>query len=315
MDESGAIRDHAAAGGQKADFAHIPPQPQEDTVDKPTFFHLHLVSDSTGETLMTVSRAAIARYENVEAIEHVYPLVRTDRQVNRVLSEVEANPGIVMFTLVDQTISERLLRRCREMSIPCVDVLDPLVHVLQSYLNVPTISRIGAQHSLDADYFRRIEALNFVMVHDDGALPDDIEEADVIIIGVSRTSKTPTSIYLANRGVKATNIPIVRDMPVSPVVFTAERPLIVGLVATPERIVQLRENRLLSLNAIRTGRGDYVDRHAVSQEIAYTRRLCAENEWPIIDVTRRSIEETAAAILALLSDRKYAASITEGGDV
>jgi len=129
-------------------------------VDNPTFFHLHLVSDSTGETLMTVSRAAIARYENVEAIEHVYPLVRTDRQVNRVLSEVEANPGIVMFTLVDQTISERLLRRCREMSIPCVDVLDPLVHVLQSYLNIPTISRIGAQHSLDADYFRRIEALD-----------------------------------------------------------------------------------------------------------------------------------------------------------
>ena len=153
------------------------------------------------------------------------------------------------------------------------------------------------------------------MVHDDGALPDDIEEADVIVIGVSRTSKTPTSIYLANRGVKATNIPIVRDMPVPPVVFTAERPLIVGLVATPERIVQLRENRLLSLNAMRTGRGDYVDRHTVSQEIAYTRRLCAENEWPIIDVTRRSIEETAAAILALLSDRKYAASIPDGGDM
>ncbi|MEW5424551.1 kinase/pyrophosphorylase [Amorphus sp. 3PC139-8] len=279
----------------------------------PTFFHLHLVSDSTGETLMTVSRAATARYENVEAIEHVYPLVRTDRQLNRVLSEVEDNPGIVMFTLVDQTISERLLRKCREMSIPCVDVLSPLVRVLQSYLNVPTISRVGAQHSLDADYFRRIEALNFVMAHDDGALPDDLEEADVIIIGVSRTSKTPTSIYLANRGVKATNIPIVQDLPVPNDLFSTKRPLVVGLVATPERIVHLRENRLLSLNAIKPARGDYVDRQAVAREIAYTRRLCAENGWPIIDVTRRSIEETAASILALLNDRRYASSITEEG--
>ncbi|MDQ0313728.1 regulator of PEP synthase PpsR (kinase-PPPase family) [Amorphus orientalis] len=249
----------------------------------------------------------------MEAIEHVYPLVRTDHQLNRVVSAVEENPGIVMFTLVDQTISERLLRDCRELSVPCVDVLNPLVQVLQSYLNVPTISRIGAQHSLDADYFRRIEALNFVMVHDDGAVPDDIEEADVIIIGVSRTSKTPTSIYLANRGVKATNIPIVQDLPVPQTLFTAERPLVVGLVATPERIVQLRENRLLSLNAIKPARGDYVDRQAVAREIAHTRRLCAENGWPIIDVTRRSIEETAASILALLNDRRYASSLTEDG--
>lgn len=269
----------------------------------PTFFHLHLVSDSTGETLMTVARAAMARYEGIGAIEHVHPLVRAERQLDRALTEIEATPGVVLFTLVDQAMAERLVRHCRELGVPSADVLDPVVHMFQAYLNVPMTPRVGGQHQLDADYFRRIDALNFVLMHDDGALPDNIDDADVVIVGVSRTSKTPTSIYLANRGIRATNLPIVPGIQVPAALFRAKRPLIVGLVASPERIAQIRENRLLSLNAVRDSAA-YVDRQAIAEEIAHTRRLCAENRWPVIDVTRRSIEETAAAIMALVRDRQ-----------
>lgn len=277
---------------------------------KRTFVHVHLVSDSTGETLMTASRAAVARYADVEAIEHVYPLVRSDRQLDRVLSEIEDAPGIVMFTLVDPDIVTRLQQTCSDLGLPCIDVLDPLVAVFQSYLNVQQASRVGAQHELDAGYFRRIEALNFAMRHDDGALPDDIDEADVVLVGVSRTSKTPTSIYLANRGVRATNVPIVPDIPPPSSLFRAKRALIVGLTASPERIVALRENRLLTMQAERRA-SSYVDRQVVAKEVAFARKLCAENGWPLIDVTRRSIEETAAAISALLTDRRYGTGLTE----
>lgn len=269
----------------------------------PTYFHLHLVSDSTGETLMTVARASTARYEDVEAIEHMHPLVRSERQLDRVISDIEAAPGVVLFTLVDQAKAARLVRTCGELGLPCADVLDPVVHLFQSYLNAPLKPRIGGQHQLDADYFRRIDALNFVLMHDDGALPADIETADVVIVGISRTSKTPTSIYLANRGIKATNLPIVPGLTVPPALFRAVRPLVVGLIASPERIAQIRENRLLSLNAVRDNAA-YVDRQAIAEEVAFTRRLCAENQWPVIDVTRRSIEETAAAILALIKERR-----------
>lgn len=277
---------------------------------KRTFVHVHLVSDSTGETLMTASRAAVARYEDVEAIEHVYPLVRSDRQLDRVLAEIEDAPGIVMFTLVDGAILTRLQTMCNELGLPCIDVLDPLVAVFQSYLNVTKAARVGAQHELDAGYFRRIEALTFAMRHDDGALPDDIDEADVVLVGVSRTSKTPTSIYLANRGVRATNLPLVPDLTVPPRLFAARRALIVGLTASPERIVALRENRLLSMNADKR-QSSYVNRQAVAREVTFARKLCAENGWPLIDVTRRSIEETAAAIVALLTDRRYGSGLTE----
>ena len=277
---------------------------------KRTFVHVHLVSDSTGETLMTASRAAVARYEDVEAIEHVYPLVRSDRQLDRVLSEIEDAPGIVMFTLVDGNILSRLQGTCGRLGLPCIDVLDPLVAVFQSYLNVQKAARVGAQHELDAGYFRRIEALNFAMRHDDGALPDDIDEADVVLVGVSRTSKTPTSIYLANRGVRATNLPIVTDLTVPPSLFRAKRALIVGLTASPERIVALRENRLLTMQAEKRA-SSYVNRQEVAKEVTFARKLCAENGWPLIDVTRRSIEETAAAIVALLTDRRYGSGIEE----
>ncbi len=267
-----------------------------------SYFHLHLVSDSTGETLITVARAAAAQYEGVSAIEHVYPLVRSATQLDRVISEIGAAPGIVLYTLVDQDLVGRLEEACRETGSPMLSVLSPVHSLFQSYLGTASTPRPGAQHMLNADYFRRIDAMNFTLMHDDGQLPADIDEAEVVLIGVSRTSKTPTAIYLANRGVKTANVPLVPGIPLPPAVEQARKPLIVGLVASPERIVQIRQNRLLSLKA--DDDTDYVDRDRVAEEIAHSRRLCSRYNWPMIDVTRRSIEETAAAILDLYREHR-----------
>jgi hypothetical protein len=267
-----------------------------------SYFHLHLVSDSTGETLITVARAVVAQYEGVAAIEHVYPLVRSNTQLERVISEIENAPGIVLYTLVEHDLASRLEEVCRNTGSPHLSVLEPVHSLLSSYLGTHSTARPGAQHMLNAEYFKRIDAMNFTLLHDDGHLPQDLDEADVILMGVSRTSKTPTAVYLANRGLKATNIPLIPGMPPPEALGTVRKALIVGLVATPERIVQIRQNRLLSLNA--DDDTSYVDREAVAEEIAASRRLFARNGWPVIDVTRRSIEETAAAIIDLYRDHR-----------
>jgi [pyruvate, water dikinase]-phosphate phosphotransferase / [pyruvate, water dikinase] kinase len=267
-------------------------------VNKPqNFFHLHLISDATGETLLAAGRAAAAQYKNARAIEHIYPLIRTDKQLENVFVDIEEAPGIVLYTVVDQALAAEIDRRSQALGLPCVSVLDPVLMVFQSYLGTPAGRRVGAQHVLDADYFRRIDALNFTMEHDDGQLPPNIEEADIVLIGISRTSKTPTSIYLANRGIKTANVPIVIGVPIPPQIVTAKKPLVVGLIATAERISQVRQNRVLGGTGF--NHGDYVDRLSISEELAYARQICNRHGWPMIDVTRRSIEETAAAIVAL----------------
>ncbi len=262
------------------------------------YFHLHLVSDSTGETLIAASRAVSAQFQDATSIEHVYPLVRSRALLERAVVEIEAAPGIVLYTLVDGDLGPRLAEACREAGSPCLSVLEPIVALFGSYLGAASTARPGAQHVLNADYFKRIDALNFTMMHDDGQVPDGIEDADVLLLGVSRTSKTPTSIYLANRGIKTANIPLVPAVPLPALVASLRKPLVVGLIASPERIVQIRQNRLLSLNA--DPETPYVDRMSVAEEVAHSRRLFAQYGWPVIDVTRRSIEETAAAIIDLL---------------
>jgi len=261
------------------------------------YFHLHLVSDSTGETLIAVSRAVAAQYQGTVSIEHVYPLVRNAEQLGRVINEIQSAPGIVLYTLVDQALSDELQASCAEFGAVTLSVLEPIVELFHSYLGPAQSPRPGAQHMLNSEYFRRIEALNYTMAHDDGQAVEDFEEADVVLLGVSRTSKTPTSIYLANRGIKTANYPLVPGAPLPPSIFTLSRPLVVGLFASPERIVQIRENRLLSLNA--SDNTSYVDRQMVSDEVNQSKRLFYERKWPVIDVTRRSIEETAAAIMDL----------------
>jgi len=268
-----------------------------------SFFHLHLVSDSTGETLVTVARAAAAQYASAAPVEHIYPAVRTNKQLDRVLADIETEPGVVLYTLLEPDLITRLESKCRHLGLPCLSVLGPVLRLFQSYLGAESTHKVGAQHMLNAEYFKRIDALNYTMLHDDGQLADDFEEADVILVGVSRTSKTPTSIYLANRGVKTANVPLVPATPLPPQLDSLRHPLVVGLTASPERIVQIRQNRLLGLKAHRDD-DLYIDRQAVAEEVAFSRRLCAKHNWPVIDVTRRSIEETAAAVIALLADRR-----------
>jgi regulator of PEP synthase PpsR (kinase-PPPase family) len=230
-------------------------------------------------------------------------LIRTQKQLDRVLAEIEESPGIVLYTLLEDDLVGRLEQKCRELSLPCMSILGPVLQLLQSYLGSESTHRVGAQHTLNAEYFKRIDALNYTMMHDDGQHPEGLEEADVVLLGVSRTSKTPTSIYLANRGVKTGNVPLVPGVPYPPQVDVLAKPLIVGLFASPERIVQIRQNRLLGMN-VHKDDDQYIDRDAVAAEIAFSKKLCARRNWPLIDVTRRSIEETAAAVLNLLSERR-----------
>jgi regulator of PEP synthase PpsR (kinase-PPPase family) len=267
------------------------------------YFHLHMVSDATGETLITVARAAAAQYANVAPVEHLYPMVRSKKQLDHVLAEITEAPGLVLYTLLEEDLIQSLEAKCRELGLPCMSVLGPILRLFQAYLGAETMHRVGAQHVLNAEYFQRIDALNYSMLHDDGQHTEGLEEADVVLIGVSRTSKTPTSIYLANRGIKTGNVPLVPGVPVPPTVENLTRPLVVGLYASPERIVQIRENRLLGLRAHRDD-DQYIDKAAVAEEVQFSRRLCAKHNWPTIDVTRRSIEETAAAVMRLLSERR-----------
>lgn len=273
-----------------------------------SYFHLHMVSDSTGETLITVARAVAAQYSHVTAVEHVYPLVRSQKQLDRVLAEIEEAPGIVLFTLLEEELVARLEAKCKDINIPSLSIIGPVLQLFQAYLGATSSPRVGAQHTLNAEYFKRIDALNYTMMHDDGQHVEGLEEADVVLVGVSRTSKTPTSIYLANRGVRAANVPLVLGIPVPHQLETLSKPLVVSLHAAPERLIQVRQNRLLGIGA-RVDDDAYIDRQAVTEEVLYARKLSAKHGWALLDVTRRSIEETAAAILKLLADRQRATQL------
>ena len=268
----------------------------------PKFFHLHLISDATGETLTAMSKAITVQYPEIKAIEHIHPLVRTKNHLQRVCQLIETQPGIVMHTLINKSLAKDIDQFCAEQNVPSISILDPILEVFDTYLGASSQPTVGGQHSLDANYFNRIDALKFTMMHDDGQLPENLDEADILIIGISRTSKTPTSIYLANRGYKTANLPLV---PILPLPKNLEKPtsaFIVGLIASADRIAQVRRHRVIELAD--KNLEDYVDRDAIAQEIAYTRRLCGRHDWPIIDVTRRSIEETAAAIITLYNNHR-----------
>ncbi|RZJ96669.1 MAG: kinase/pyrophosphorylase [Brevundimonas sp.] len=268
-----------------------------------TYFHVHLVSDSTGETLNAMAKAVAARFEGVIPIEHIYALVRSDRQMDRVLEEISAAPGVVLHTLVDRSLRTQLEDGCRRLDMPQIGALDPLEGALSRYLGAALSTRVGAQHALDHDYFNRIAALDFAMAHDDGqGTADQLEGADVVLCGVSRTSKTPTCIYLAHRGIRAANVPLVPGQEDGERLTTLRNPLVIGLTVSPERLVAIRKNRLEGLGA--GGTSSYVDHDAVRDETVKARRAFERRGWPTIDVTRRSVEETAAAIINLLSERR-----------
>ncbi len=268
-----------------------------------TFFHVHLVSDSTGETLNAMLKATASQFVAAKPLEHIYALVRSAAQMEKTLAEIEASPGIVLYTVINPELRRLLEIRCSELQTPAISILDPLLHAFTDYLGLEQSHQRGAQHQLDEKYFNRIAALDYTLSHDDGQMVWDLEPADVVLIGVSRTSKTPTCMYLANRGVKAANVPLIPTSDPPPELFKLRKPLIVGLVASPERLAQIRKSRLGGLNAAGVAE-EYSDHDLIRAEVLRAKRLCAKHRWPVIDVTRKSVEETAAAILTKLSARE-----------
>ena len=267
-------------------------------------FHLHLVSDATGTTLLGLARACLAQFEGIEPIQKFWPLVRTSVQLERIVKEIEKNPGPVIFTMVDKKMRKRLQHICEELHVPCIPVLDPIIRSMSSYLGVSAARIPGLQHALDDDYFQRVSAVDFAMRFDDGKNLKGLKDADVILVGVSRTSKTPTSVYLARRGIKSANIPLVPGVDVEEERFKLDKPMYVGLTASPDRLLQLRRSRLKADDKGRKGfdNNDYLDIDKIEDEVRKARRLFSKNGWPVIDVTKRSIEETSAEIMALLQD-------------
>ncbi|MGH1483186.1 MAG: pyruvate, water dikinase regulatory protein [Geminicoccales bacterium] len=268
--------------------------------------HMHLVSDSTGDTVTTVARAGIAQFDGVVPVEHVWSFVRSPAQVEQVLSMVKALPGVVIFSLVSHELRNALQEGCRELKMPCVPILDSVFQALSSILGTETRQQVGRQHAMDDGYFSRIAAMDFMLQHDDGQCPWDLNEADIVLVGVSRASKTPTCIYLANRGLKTANVPVVMDCPLPKELGELTNPLVVGLTINPEPLVQIRANRLRQMERGTTPRklaDDYTELERVRGELVYARRLFAKYDWPVIDVTRRSVEETAAAVFQLFQGR------------
>lgn len=263
--------------------------------------HIHLFSDSTGETLQMVANAALAQFEGVDVVRHFWPMVRSRQHLERIVPELEKSPGLILYTLVNDDTRLALVEKCRQLALPAVDALGEVTAVLESQFGQEAHGRPGRQHRMDEAYFKRVDAIHFTIAHDDGAGSEEWHQADILLTGVSRTSKTPTSIYLANRGYKVANIPLVMESPPPPVLFDLSGPLIVGLTTAPERLVQIRRNRLLSLNE--ASETAYAEHERVEEEVRFARRMFADNNWPVIDVTRRSIEETAAAIIKLMGER------------
>lgn len=274
----------------------------------PVRLHLHLVSDSTGETLESLVKAGLSQFESVDAVKHYWPMVRSEGHLDRVLDEVARVPGMVLYTLVARSVRERLEMRCAVLGLPVIAVMDPVIAGFERMLGTTARARPGGQHRMDAAYFGRIEAINWTMEHDDGLLANEWEAADLVLVGVSRSSKTPTSIYLANRGYRVANMPFIPGRPLPPELFELEKPLVVGLTVSAERLAQVRRARLLGQDIAGAGAAgfgaSYVDPDLILAEVAAARRLFADRGWPMIDVTRRSIEETAAELMNMLNARR-----------
>ena len=264
-------------------------------------FHLHLVSDATGETVNALAKAAFVLFDGVEVYEHTWSLVRSETQLESVIRGIFEKPGLVVFTLVNRTLRHALEAQCRELQVPCVSVLDPVVSAMGSYFGAVSNDQPGRQHAMNAAYFVRIEAMEFCLAHDDGQHTAELDQADVVLVGVSRTSKTPTCLYLANRGIKAANVPIVPRIGAPDGLEKLQGPLIVGLTSTADRLLQVRRARLVALH--QGPETDYVNDEAVRGELVAARKLFERNGWPVIDVARKAIEETAAAILSLHAER------------
>ena len=259
--------------------------------------HIHLVSDSTGETVHQIARACVAQFPDVRTIEHVWTLVRSLNHVDAVFAGLERNPGILMMSVVDSDLRDEFEARCAEKHIPHVSVLDPVVDLLGQFLGQPSRNRPGGQRKLDTAYFNRMAAVDFAVSHDDGLNMGDLHDADILLVGVSRTSKTPTSMYLAHRGYKVANYALVPEVPFPMHYIDGLKLFIVGLTNDPKRLSVVRKTRQIAQSD--ENNTSYTDFELISGEVRDARRLFARNQWPVIDITRRSVEETAAAVIQL----------------
>lgn len=268
-------------------------------------FYIYLISDATGTTLQGLARACLAQFDGIHPTERFWPMIRSEAQLDRAIDDIKENPGPVLYTLVERKLRKKLENVCMDLNVPAMPVLDPILRSMSSYLGLPTKGVPGLQHALDEAYFKRIDAVDFALSYDDGQSLEGLEDADVILVGVSRTSKTPTCIYLARQGIKAANVPLAPGIPFPEKLLAMKTPLFIGLTETPKRLVNLRKTRLQAdEHDTHLGDNTYLDLESVEEEVRVARRLFTKHKWPVIDVTRRSVEETAAEIMMLLQKKR-----------
>ena len=267
---------------------------------------VHLISDSTGETVSAVARAALAQFSSIKVVERNYTLIRSRAQLDRAFDAIRATPGPVLYTMVKKEMRSAVREFCEAEQLPCISILGNAITQLSAYIGIPTAAQPGRQHELDESYFSRVEAINFALAHDDGQNTWNLDAADIILVGPSRTSKSPTCVYLANKGLRVANVPFVMDCPLPETLFSAKRPFIVGLTIDVERLFHIRESRLATIG--QHGQTNYIDKAAITEEVLASKRLFAKHRWPSIDVTRRSVEETAAHIIQLYQRGKPVAN-------
>ena len=259
---------------------------------------IYLISDSTGETIDRIFMALKAQFLNFEYELNQFSFTRTENQILAILKEakLKENP-IVLYTIVNSKLAKFLADETRKKNIPCFGVLGDLILNFSKILNQRATHEPSAQHVLDEDYYKRIEAIQFTMNHDDGNSTSSVLESDIVLVGVSRTSKTPTSIYLANKGLKTSNIPLVNNMTVPNSLIENKDACVVGLITEPERLYDIRKNRLNSLKENEST--DYTNLEKIREEVEKSKKIFKKNRWPTIDVTRKSVEETAASIIKI----------------
>ena len=262
-------------------------------------YQIYLISDSTGETLDRIFTAIKAQFKNIDYKVHTFSFTRTENQILKILSDAEKNTNsIILYSVVDNNLAKCLAKNSDERKIPCFGVLGDLILSFSKLLNQKASNQPSGQYALNEDYYKRIEAIQFTMNHDDGNLLKEIKKSDIILLGVSRTSKTPTAIYLANKGFKTSNIPLVNKNSIPKIL--KENPKItcvVGLSTEPERLVDLRKNRLNSLKE--TENSSYTDLEKIKKEVDDAKYTFKKYQWPSIDVTRKSVEETAASVIKI----------------
>ena len=261
--------------------------------------HIYLISDSTGETVSTIARSIYARFEKINFIENKWALIRTEKQIDKIIETIKNKKGVVLYTMINTKLEEYLKRECSDINVTSHNVLDSIINKIENFYEIQPVTKQapGKQHSLSEDYFERIESLQYAIANDDGQRSNDLEKADIIFFGVSRTSKTPTSIYLANKGYRVANIPYVLDQRIE-LSNINKKTLVIGLFASPERLQQIRTSRLQSLKEKKST--NYINIEVLKKEIAEAKKICYRNKWSTIDVTKKSIEEIAATALEYL---------------